>query len=109
MRALAISEPGLRSAVDGYTDAIISIAATEAEFANIDREVLGTEGRQIGLVTELLRYISASSGRVLAHDFGKNRAHDKCQSIFIGMSGVLIGLYQVLVVVRIYVRLHTAI
>jgi len=92
MRALAISEPGLRTAVDGYTDAIISIAATEAEIANIDREVLGTEGRQIGLVTELLRNISASSGRVLAHDFGKTLAHDKWQSIFLGIAGVLIGL-----------------
>jgi PAS domain S-box-containing protein len=104
MRALAISEPGLRSAVDGYTDAIISIAATEAEIANIDREVLGTEGRQIGLVTELLRNISASSGRVLAHDFGKTLAHDKWQSIFLGIAGVLIGLAAALFVVRRTVR-----
>jgi PAS domain S-box-containing protein len=104
MRALAISEPGLRTAVDGYTDAIISIAATEAEIANIDREVLGTEGRQIGLVTELLRNISASSGRVLAHDFGKTLAHDKWQSIFLGIAGVLIGLAAALFVVRRTVR-----
>ena len=104
MRALAISEPGLRSAVDGYTDAIILIAATEAEIANIDREVLGTEGRQIGLVTELLRNISASSGRVLAHDFGKTLAHDKWQSIFLGIAGVLIGLAAALFVVRRTVR-----
>ena len=104
MRALAISEPGLRTAVDGYTDAIISIAATEAEIANIDREVLGTEGRQIGLVTELLRNISASSGRVLAHDFGKTLAHDKWQSIFLGIAGVLIGLAAALFVVGRTVR-----
>ncbi|HWN77697.1 MAG TPA: PAS domain S-box protein, partial [Bradyrhizobium sp.] len=104
MRALAISESGLRTAVDGYTDAIISIAATEAEIANIDREVLGTEGRQIGLVTELLRNISASSGRVLAHDFGKTLAHDKWQSIFLGIAGVLIGLAAALFVVRRTVR-----
>src|SRR6267378_1198749 len=104
MRALAISEPGLRTAVDDYTDAIISIAATEAEIANIDREVLGTEGRQIGLVTELLRNISASSGRVLAHDFGKTLAHDKWQSIFLGIAGVLIGLAAALFVVRRTVR-----
>jgi len=104
MRALAISEPGLRTAVDGYTDAIISIAATEAEIASIDREVLGTEGRQIGLVTELLRNISASSGRVLAHDFAKTLAHDKWQSIFLGIAGVLIGLAAALFVVRRTVR-----
>src|SRR5258705_6316172 len=104
MRALAISEPGLRTAVDGYTDAIISIAATEAEIAGIDREVLGTEGRQIGLVTELLRNISASRGRVLAHDFAKTLAHDKWQSIFLGIAGVLIGLAAALFVVRRTVR-----
>src|SRR5260370_1983861 len=104
MRALAIGEPALRAAVDAYTDAIISIAATEAEIANIDREVLGTEGRQIGLVTELLRNISASSGRVLAHDFGKTLAHDKWQSIFLGIAGVLIGLAAALFVVRRTVR-----
>src|SRR5258705_2330827 len=104
MRALAISEPGLRTAVDGYTDAIISIAATEAEIASIDREVLGTEGRQIGLVTELLRNISASSGRVLAHDFAKTLAHDKWQSIFLGIAGVLIGLAAAPFVVRRTVR-----
>src|SRR5437016_6210008 len=104
MRALAISEPGLRTAVDGYTDAIISIAATEAEIAGTDREVLGTEGRQIGLVTELLRNISASSGRVLAHDFAKTLAHDKWQSIFLGIAGVLIGLAAALFVVRRTVR-----
>src|SRR5205807_5718426 len=104
MRPLAMSEPGLRTAVDGYTDAIISIAATEAEIAGIDREVLGTEGRQIGLVTELLRNISASSGRVLANDFARTLAHDKWQSIFLGIAGVLIGLAAALFVVRRTVR-----
>jgi PAS domain S-box-containing protein len=104
MRALAISEPALRTAVDGYTDAIISIAGTEAEIASIDREVLGTEGRQIGRVTELLRNISASRGRVLAHDFARTLAHDKWQSIFLGAAGVLIGLAAALFVVRRTVR-----
>src|SRR4029453_15851894 len=93
-----------RTAVDNYTDAIISIAATEAEIASIDREVLGTEGRQIGLVTELLRNISGSRGRVLAHDFAKTLAHDKWQSIFLGIAGVLIGLAAALFVVRRTVR-----
>jgi PAS domain S-box-containing protein len=104
MRALAIGEPSLRAAVDGYTDAIISIATTEAEIARIDREVLGTEGREIGRVTELLRSISASRGRVLAHDFARTLAHDKWQSIFLGLAGVLIGLAAALFVVRRTVR-----
>src|SRR5258708_31316832 len=97
-------ETGLRAAGDYYNDAIISIAVNEAKIAKIDREVLGTEGRQIGLVTELLRNISASSGRVLAHDFGKTLAHDKWQSIFLGIAGVLIGLAAALFVVRRTVR-----
>jgi PAS domain S-box-containing protein len=104
MRALAIGEPALRTAVDAYTDAIISIAGTEAEIARIDREVLGTEGRQIGRVTELLRDISASRGRVLAYDFGRTLAHDKWQSIILGIAGVLIGLVAALFVVRRTVR-----
>jgi PAS domain S-box-containing protein len=104
MRALAISEPALRTAVDGYTDAIISIAGTEAEIARIDREVLGTEGRQIGRVTELLRDVSASRGRVLAYDFAKTLAHDKWQSIILAIAGVLIGLIAALFVVRRTVR-----
>src|SRR5258707_12612446 len=104
MRALAIGEPGLRAAVDAYTDAIISIASTEAEIARIDRDVLGTEGRQIGRVTELLRSISASRGRVLAHDFARSLARDKWQSILLGIAGVLIGLAAALFVVRRTVR-----
>jgi PAS domain S-box-containing protein len=104
MRALAIAEPALRTAVDAYTDAIISIAGTEAEIARIDREVLGTEGRQIGRVTELLRDISASRGRVLAYDFARTLAHDKWQSIILGIAGVLIGLVAALFVVRRTVR-----
>jgi PAS domain S-box-containing protein len=104
MRALAISEPALRAAVDGYTDAIISIAGTETEIASIDREVLGTEGRQIGRVTELLRNMSASRGRVLAHDFARTLAHDTWQSILLGTAGVLIGLAAALFVVRRTVR-----
>src|SRR5260370_34237523 len=58
----------------------------------------------MGLVTEVLRNISASSGRVLAHDFGKPLAHDKWQSICLGIAGVLIGLAAALFVVRRTVR-----
>ena len=104
MRALAISEPALRTAVDAYTDAIISISGTEAEIARLDKEVLGTEGRQIGRVTELLRDVIASRSRVLAYDFARTLAHDKWQSIILGIAGVLIGLVAALFVVRRTVR-----
>jgi PAS domain S-box-containing protein len=104
MRALPIEDPTLRSAADTYADAITSISGTEAEIAKLDRDVLGTEGRQIGRVTDLLRNLSASGGRVLASDFAKTLAHDKWQSIFLGAAGVLIGLAAALFVVRRTVR-----
>ena len=104
MRALPIDDQALRSAADAYAGAIISISGTEAEIAKLDKEVLGTEGRQIGRVTDLLRDLSASRGRVLAHDFARTLAHDKWQSIILGIAGVLIGLAAALFVTRQTVR-----
>jgi PAS domain S-box-containing protein len=104
MRALPIDDPALRSAADAYADAIGSISATEAEIARLDKEVLGAEGRQIGRVTDLLRALSASRGRVLANDFARTLAHDKWQSIILGIAGVLIGLVAALFVTRRTVR-----
>jgi PAS domain S-box-containing protein len=104
MRALPIDDPALRSAADAYADAIILLSATEADIAEVDKEVLGTEGRQIGRVTELLRDVSAAGGRVLAGDFARTLADDKLQSILLGFAGVLIGLAAALFVVRRTVR-----
>ena len=104
MRALPIDDPALRSAADAYADAIISISGTEAEIAKLDKEVLGIEGQQIGRVTDLLRDLSTSGGRVLANDFARTLAHDKWQSIILGIAGVLIGLAAALFVVRRTVR-----
>jgi PAS domain S-box-containing protein len=104
MRALPIDDLALRAAADAYAEAIIAISGTEVELAKLDNEVLGTEGRQIGRVTDLLRDLSASGGRVLANDFARTLAHDKWQSIILGIAGVLIGLAAALVVVRRTVR-----
>jgi PAS domain S-box-containing protein len=104
MRALAIDDPPLRTATDAYADAIISISGTEAEIARLDREVLVTEGRQVSRVTDLLQDLSARRGRVLANDFARTLAHDKWQSIFLGLAGVLVGLVAALFVVRRTVR-----
>src|SRR5580704_11668510 len=104
MRAVPIDDPALRSAADAYADAIISIAGTEAQIAQLDQEVLGTECRQIGRVTDLLRDLSASRGRVLSNDFARTLSHDKWQSILLGILGVLIGLAAALFVVRRTVR-----
>ena len=104
MRALPIDDPALRAATDAYADAIISISGTEAGIAEIDKDVLGIEGQQIGQVTELLRNASDSRGRILANGFARTLARDKWQSILLGMAGVLIGLAAALFVVRRTVR-----
>ena len=104
MRTLPIDDPALRAAADAYADAITSISGTESEIAKLDKEVLGTEGRLIGRVTELLREVSARRGRVLSRDFARTLAETKWQSIVLGSSGVLIGIFAALFVVRRTVR-----
>jgi PAS domain S-box-containing protein len=104
MRALAIDDAGLRAATNAYADVVIAISGTEGEIAKLDKEVLGTEGRLIGRVTELLRALSARRGRELSHDFARTLAETKWQSIIFGTLGVLIGIYAAIVVVRRTVR-----
>jgi PAS domain S-box-containing protein len=104
MRALAIDEPALRNGVDGYAEAIIALSTRERQIADLDRDVLGTEGRLIGRVTELLRELSAKQGRVLSYDFARTLTDDKWQSIVLGAAGVLIGLFAALFMVRRTVR-----
>ncbi len=104
MRALRVDDPSLRAAIDGYADAVTSIAGTEGEIATLDKEVLGTEGRLIGRVTELLRELSARRGRVLSRDFARTLAEAKWQSIALGTIGVLIAFSAAAFVVRRTVR-----
>jgi PAS domain S-box-containing protein len=104
MRALPIDDPALRAAADAYADAIISISATEAEVAKLDKDVLGTEGQEIGRVTDFLRELSTERGRVLSRDFARTLAEAKWQSILLGTAGVLIGLSAAMFVVRRTVR-----
>jgi PAS domain S-box-containing protein len=104
MRKVTISDPALGEAVGAYADAIVAVSETENQIADLDREVLGTEGRQIGRVTDLLRDVSARRGRELATDFGRTLRDDKWQSILLGIVGVLIGLAAALFVVDRTVR-----
>jgi PAS domain S-box-containing protein len=104
MRSLAISNPALRSAVNNYAEAIIAISIRERQISDIDKEVLGAEGRLIQRVTELLRQVSARRGHVLSRDFARTLAEAKWQSIVLGSAGVLIGLFAALLVVRRTVR-----
>jgi hypothetical protein len=100
MRSQNIGEPPLRTAVDAYADAIIAISKTETEIADLDKEVLGTEGRLIGRVTELLRELSARRGRVLSRDFARTLAEARWQSILLGTAGILIGIFAAVFVVQ---------
>jgi PAS domain S-box-containing protein len=100
MRTLAIDDPALRAAAEAYSDAVIAIAGTESEIAKLDKEVLGTEGRLIGRVTELLRELSARRGRVLSGDFARTLSEAKWQSIILSTIGVLIGTFAASFVVR---------
>jgi len=104
MRTLTIDNPKLRAAVDNYAEAIIAISVRERQIADIDKEVLGTEGRLIGRVTELLRELSERRGRVLSREFARTLVEAKWQSIILGSAGVLIGLFAALLVVRRTVR-----
>jgi PAS domain S-box-containing protein len=104
MRALTIANPRLRAAVDKYAGETIAISISEGQIADIDREVLGTEGRLIGQVTELLREVSARRGHVLSGNFARTLTEARWQSIVLGSVGVLIGLFAALLVVRWTVR-----
>ena len=104
IRALAIADPKLKSAVDNYAAAIIAVAVRERQIADIDRDVLGTEGRLIGRVTELLRDVSDRRGHVLSRDFARTLAEARWQSIVLGTIGVLIGIGAAWFVVRRTVR-----
>jgi PAS domain S-box-containing protein len=104
MKSLSIDDPALRAATNAYADAIISISGTEGRIAQLDKEVLGAEGQMISRVTDLLRDLGDRRGRVLEGDFARTLAHDKWQSVILGLSGVLIGLAAALFVVRRTVR-----
>jgi len=91
MRTLAISDPVLHAAVDNYALAIMAISVRERQISDIDKEVLGAEGRLIQRVTELLREVSARRGHVLSRDFARTLTEAKWQSIVLGTAGVLIG------------------
>src|ERR1700761_7059595 len=104
MRAIPPDDGVLHTAVNAYVDAVIGLSSTESQIDDIDKNVLGTEGRQIGRVTDLLQDVSARRGRVLSNDFAKTLRDDRWQSIILGIGGVLAGLGASLFVVRRTVR-----
>ena len=92
MRALTIDDPdAARGGRRLCRRRSLPSPVREGEIAKLDKDVLGTEGRLIGRVTELLREVSARRGRVLSRDFARTLAEAKWQSIVLGTLGVLIG------------------
>ncbi|WP_438274540.1 PAS domain S-box protein [Nitrobacter sp.] len=104
MRAIPIGIPAVRDAVEAYADAVIAISLRERQIADLDRDVLGTEGRLIGRVTKLLRELSAQREQVLSRDFARTLAETKWQSIVLGTAGIIIGLLAAMFVVRRTIR-----
>jgi PAS domain S-box-containing protein len=104
VRTMTIPDDKLRSAVGDYAERIVAISVRERQIADIDREVLGTEGSLIQRVTELLREVSTHRGRILSRDFARTLRDAKWQSIVLGTIGVLIGILAALVVVSLTVR-----
>ena len=104
MRDMTISDTRLKGAVDAYAEAIIAISVRERQIADIDREVLGAEGRLIQRVTDLLRQVSSRRGHILSSDFARTLIEARWQSIVLGTTGVLIGLFAAGLVVRRTVR-----
>jgi PAS domain S-box-containing protein len=104
IRDLPISDARLRAVANEFAEAVIAISVRERQIGEIDKEVLGTEGRLIQRVTELLREVSARRGHVLSRDFARTLAEAKWQSIVLGSMGVLIGLFAAALVVRRTVR-----
>ncbi len=54
MRSTEIPDPRMQGLTHGYADAVAEIAGVERAILAIDRDVLGTEGKQISRVTALL-------------------------------------------------------
>lgn len=104
MRATAIADPALQTTVADYADGVSAVASIDREVADLDRDVLGKQGRMIGQVTELLRELSARRGRVLANDFARTLARTRWETILFGSAGILIGLFAAMFVVRRTVR-----
>ncbi len=104
MRTMPVDPPALRLAADTYADAIIAVSTAERQIADLDREVLGTEGQQIDRVTDLLRELSTRRGHQLSHEFAGTLTEAHWRSIMLGTAGVLIGLMAALFVVRRIVR-----
>jgi PAS domain S-box-containing protein len=99
-----IADPELRKAVNDYADAVISLTRTEADIAEIDRNVLGAEGRSIGEVTEFLREIATERGRVLSNEFAGTLTQARWRAVLLGLAAILIGLVAAWAVVRLIVR-----
>ncbi len=104
VKSIDIDDPALRIALDDYADGVSAVARTESDITEIDRNVLGAEGRAIGQATESLRELSTQRGRVVENSFAAILHDARWRAILLGFAGVLIGSFAALFVVRLIVR-----
>ena len=104
VKSANIADPGLRTAIDEYANGVVALTRTETEISDIDRDVLGAEGRSIGQVTDFLREVSTQRGRIVANNFAGILGDARLRALLLGIAGVLIGLSAALFVVRLIVR-----
>ena len=100
MRTLQVNDPALRTVVEAYADSIVTVSSIDSEIASLDRDVLGTQGRLIGEMTDLMRELSTQRGRVLANDFAKTLARTRWQTIVFSIVGILVGMLAAVFVVQ---------
>ncbi len=105
MRAMAIPDPKLRQAVDGYAEAIIAHCGPRAADRRHRQGGAGHRGAaDPARHRDCCARSAARRGHVLSRDFARTLAETRWQSIVLGTMGVLIGLFAALLVVRRTVR-----
>ena len=104
LREVPLTDAAAEAPVRAYVDAVIDLSATDTAVAQLDRDVLGSEGRFIADVTERLRDDSAKRGHALSRGFARTLAEARWQSVIAGVACVVIGICAALFVVRRTVR-----
>lgn len=104
LRQPATEDRELRGAATVYADAIGAIAAVESELGELDRDVLGEQGRRIGEATDRLRDMTVSRGKELSSEFGRTISTARWRGVLLNGAAIIIGLLAAWVVVRRTVR-----
>jgi PAS domain S-box-containing protein len=100
LRQPATDDRELRLAATAYADAIGALTAVESELGELDRDVLGEQGRKIADITNELRDVSARRGRELTAEFGRTISTARWRGVLLNGAAILIGLLAASFIVR---------